>query len=172
MRDESTVRKLMGMTVIISLMSLTGCVSLSQKPPFWTVELSSLDYVQFLSSPQATVQDDNPLIVRLELTGNGYLAYIAGRSERVSDSFWQESTNPLWDDIGNDQLVLSGPRTSDYMQRLVDMGFFGPDFAEVEGDDDPNNALVVFASLNGRKQARVSTDPALRKLFEELLKEF
>ena len=142
------------------------------EPPRWDVELSSLDYVQFLSSPPPRAPDERPMVIKIELSGTGYLTLQAGRSERVNDAFWRERSGSTWDDLRRDQLVLSRERTEVLFQRLVDMGFFERKFPEVKEGDEAARALVVLGSINKRRKIRITDDPRVWSLFDELLREF
>lgn len=149
-----------------------GCQSVFLKPPHWTVTLSPLDYVQFMTGT------DNGLnvgvrMLRVELLGSGYLSYWAGSSPRVADDFWTERQTDQWDEYRQDSLAVSPTYTLGCFQHLVDTGFFEDEPYRLKAKTVPaTNAVFVVASLNGRKKAAMSTDPQIQIILQELLKQF
>ena len=155
---------MLAVSLIAVLTIQAGCTSLTQVR--FTVEPSSLDYAQFRAS-RPTPNGGNPVVVRLELAGSGYLEYRSGRSARVRDGFWQESESPDWQDLRTDHVILRQEETVAIYQRLVDAGIF-----DNRRGDKPGNApstLAVLASIRFRKQLILTSDPIYVQLFEELI---
>lgn len=175
-RDSSVGRWLLavGCWVLIGAVGLltAGCSSTFNPPTRWAVDLSALDYVQFLLTPPPPSPGEKPTVIKLELTGTGYMTGSAGRSDRVASGFWTERNDQSWDHMESDQVVISRERTGAYFQRLVDLGFFDRKFPGLDPDDDASQALAVLGSINKRKQVRLTADPGVRAIFDELLGEF
>ncbi len=154
-------------TVTAALTVTAGCSSLTQVR--FTVQSSSLDYVQFRSTRPSS-SGGAPSVVKLELAGSGYLEYISGRSERVRDAFWQESAAPNWQDIRTDHVVLTQDETVVIYQRLVDAGVF--DNVRRQQTDAASAHLAVLASIRFRKKLVLTSDPVYLDIFSELLARF
>jgi len=146
---------------------LAGCASLTQDR--FTVEPSSLDYVQFRST-RPSPGGGAPSVIKLELAGSGYLEYLSGTSERVRDGFWQESGEPNWQDLRKDHLVLTQEETVAIYQRLVDAGVF--DNVRKRDADAADARLAILASIRFRKKLVLTDDPVYLAIFDELLSRF
>ena len=144
-----------------------GCASLSRVR--FTVEESSLDYVHFRQT-EIVDGDKAPIVKALELNGSGYLEYRTGRSERVRDGFWQESTSPHLEDLHTDRLVLSQEETVAFYQRLVDAGIF--DGIQKEKATEGAPKILVYARIAFEKRVIITTNPVYAEIFDELLSRF
>lgn len=162
------IRRLLGIVQISGALALaSGCASMSQRR--FTVDSSALDYVQFR---QAIVTRDSkaPFVKSLELSGSGYLEYSRGRSERVRNDFWQESSSPNLDDLRTDFIVLTQEETVAIYQRLVDAGIF--DGYQREKASTNATKLLVLARIHFEKKAISTTKPIYLEIFNELIAKF
>ena len=157
---------------ILSFLTLTlmcGCTtfdSMNQKR--FTVESSSLDWVQF--SRTVKIKGEDPVTVRMQLDGSGYLEYREGRSVRVKNDFWQQSTDTNLTDIKTDRVVLSQDETVKIYQRLVDAGIY--DRIKQTKDQKAEATLAILARIDFEKKLVVTNDPVFIKIFEDLLEKF
>ncbi len=151
----------------LTLLGLTGCASLSRVR--FTVEPSSLDYVQFRCTRPAA-NSATPVVVRLELAGSGYLEYRSGRSTRVGDNFWQEPNSPTWEDFRADHIVIPQQEAVAIYQRLVDAGVF--DLKQKKDDSPGDVTLAVLASIGFEKRLLLTNYPVYLQIFGELLGHF
>lgn len=152
------------LAIACALIALAGCASLSQVR--FAVKPSALDYVQ-LRRIQGTNTDTPPRVIRLELTGSGYLDYKSGRSVRVRDNFWQESNSENWRDLKSDHIVLSAEETLAFYQRFVDAGLF--DQRTTEQQDSDAAALTIMGCIGFEKKIIFTKAPVYNEIFDELL---
>ncbi len=145
----------------------SGCKSLHAVR--FAVEPSALDYAQFRRTRIVPNSGDIET-VRLDLSGSGYLEKTTGRSERVSDSFWQQSEAPDWQDLRRDHLMLSDAVTTSVFQRLVDAGIF--DLKRDPEKDPPPHELAVLVSVRFKKKLILTGDPEYHQIFNMLLDRF
>lgn len=151
----------------------TACQSLLGDPPRWNVEISSLDYVEYVSraNPEQSSQGANAL--RLELLGNGYLSFWIGRSQRVTDDFWAErAADEQWDKLERDEVMTSEAYAKRSFQALVDTGYFETEMFWEKSASPASNGVWVVASINGRKKAKLTDDPKIRAIVSDLLRQF
>jgi hypothetical protein len=153
----------------LALILMCGCTTLdNMNKKRFTVESSSLDWVQF--SRTVKVKDEDPVTVRLQLDGSGYLEYREGRSGRVKDDFWQQSNDDNWRDIKTDRIVLSRDDTVKIYQRLVDAGIY--DRIKQTKEQKAKATLAILARIDFEKKLVLTSDPVFIKIFDELLSNF
>ena len=135
----------------------------------FTVDPSALDYVQLR---RILPQEGNarPVVIRLELTGSGYLDYRSGRSVRVRDNFWQEEQSPDWQNLKTDHVVLSTEETQAFYQRFVDAGLF--DYRNSKKQVNSARAITVFGCVGFKKKYILTDAPIYTELFDDLLEKF
>ncbi|MCE9615748.1 MAG: hypothetical protein K8T26_15880 [Lentisphaerae bacterium] len=148
-----------------------GCQSVFLKPPHWTVTLSPLDYVQFMTGKESRL-GRGMILQRVELLGTGYLTFLSGRSPRVANDFWTERQTEQWDEFHQDAVPVSGMYTLGCFQHLVDSGFFEDNRFTLKRDAATTNGIFVVASLNGRTKAAMTSDPQIEVILRELMKQF
>jgi len=157
-------------TLFITLVTLCGCATLDKlSTKRFTVEHSSLDWVQFSRTIKGN-DEKNPVTVRLQLDGSGYLEFRSGRSSRVKDDFWQQSPTDNWQDIRTDRVVLSQDETVKIYQRLVDAGVY--DRIKQTKEEKAEATLAILARIDFEKKLVVTNDPVFIKIFEDLLAKF
>jgi hypothetical protein len=167
MKRSTMLRVSRLLLVACLLATANGCAYLSRVR--FTVEESSLDYVQFRQVKDAE-GGPSPIVNCLELSGSGYLEYRTGRSERVRDGFWQESTSPHLEDLHSDHLVLSQEETVAICQRLVDAGFF--DGKQKQESDENAPKIIILARIGFEKRVIVTASAVYVDIFEELMLKF
>ncbi len=150
-----------------ALLLADGCAYFSRIR--FTVEPSSLDYVQFRQT-EIVVGDEPPYVKSLELGGSGYLEYSRGKSERVTNDFWQESSSPHLNDIQTDFRVLTQDETVAIFQRMVDAGVFDGHQRDKARPDATK--LLVLARMHFEKKVIVTTNPVYLEIYNELLAKF
>jgi hypothetical protein len=157
-------------TSCLALTLLCGCATLDKlNQKRFTVEHSSLDWVQFSRTVNGK-DDKNPVTVRLQLDGSGYLELRTGRSTRVKDDFWQQSATDNWQDIRTDRVVLSQDETVKIYQRLVDAGVY--DRTKQRKEERAKATLAILARIDFEKKLVVTNDPVFIKIFDDLLAKF
>jgi len=157
------------LTILTGLTLLCGCATLDKlNQKRFTVESSSLDWVQF--SRTVKVKKGNPVTIRLQLDGSGYLEYREGRSGRVRDDFWQQSDDADWRDIKTDRVVLSRKDTVKIYQRLVDAGIY--DRKKQTEEEKAAATLAILARIDFEKKLVLTSDPVFIKIFDDLLANF
>jgi len=148
-------------SLLIVLMA--GCASLNEVR--FTVDPSSLDYVQFRISRPSPV-DGRPETIRIDLAGSGFLEMTTGRSERVLDSFWRQSEDPVWQDLHRTHAMLAPSETAAVFQRLVDLGMF--DRKQPPETKPPPHDLAVLAAIGFKKRLVLTSRAEYRRLFDDL----
>jgi hypothetical protein len=155
-------------SVALNLALLVGCQTFdSMNQVRFEADPSPLDYIQFRrvmpGAPGRPAQ-----VIRFDLSGTGYLEYQAGRSERTSDPFWQQSDSADWQDLRRDVITLTPEETTLVFQRVVDTGIF--DRFPHKTDPAHHYKVAVMARVAFEKAFRFSDDETFVQLFDALLK--
>ena len=151
----------------------TGCTTLyTPEPVRFDVEVTPLDYVQFMYKPGVGVYNFSKNPIRAELSGSGYADARTGQSERVSDSFWQQEKTSAWHDLRVDHLVLSPKETTDLFQALVNAGVYDNVSHDASAGKDNHEFLVIQARIGHKKKTVFTSDPVFMEIFRRLWKEF
>ncbi len=145
------------------LAAVAGCTSINEVR--FTVDPSSLDYAQFRIVRPSPV-DGKSETIRIDLAGSGFLEMTTGRSERVTESFWQQSEDPVWQDLHRTHVMLSAAETATLFQKLVDLGIF--DRKQPEEATPPPHDLAVLVAIGFRKQLVLTSRADYRRLFDDL----
>jgi hypothetical protein len=145
------------------LAAVAGCTSINEVR--FTVDPSSLDYAQFRIVRPSPV-DGKSETIRIDLAGSGFLEMTTGRSERVTESFWQQSEDPVWQDLHRTHVMLSAAETATLFQKLVDLGIF--DRKQPEEATPPPHDLAVLVAIGFRKQLVLTSRTEYRRLFDDL----
>jgi len=145
------------------LAAVAGCASINEVR--FTVDPSSLDYAQFRIVRPSPV-DGKSETIRIDLSGSGFLEMTTGRSERVTESFWQQSEDPVWQDLHRTHVMLSAAETAVLYQKLVDLGIF--DRKQPKEAKQPPHDLAVLVAIGFRKQLVLTSRPEYRRLFDDL----
>ena len=159
---------LISASLAITLSLLAGCQTFdSMNEVRFEVDPSPLDYLQLRRVLPATA--DRPAqVVRFDLSGLGYLEYQAGRSERTSDPFWQQSDKADWQDLRRDVVTLTPEETQLVFQHVVDTGIF--DRFPQKTDPERHYKVAVMARVAFEKSFRFSDDATFIQLFDALLR--
>ena len=145
-----------------------GC--LLTQPATWEVESSGLDFIQMTFVPDRHLDPARTRrVTRLELLGNGYLAYERGSVNRVEDGFWRNREDPNWHDLTRDYVVLSKKDALYCFQSLVDTEFFGPEFNRTQAEAGPHD-LLIYARIGRRTNVSYTSHARLTRLYRKLLK--
>jgi hypothetical protein len=145
------------------LVLAAGCASLNEVR--FTVDPSGLDYAQFRIS-RASAIDGKAETIRIDLSGSGFLEMTTGQSERVTESFWQPSDNPNWQDLHRTHEMLSADETTAIFQQLVDLGMF--DRKQPEEATPPPHDLAILAQIGFKKRLILTSRKDYRELFDKL----
>jgi len=145
------------------LLAAAGCASFNEVR--FSVEPSSLDYAQLRIS-RASAVDGQPETVRIDLSGSGFLEMTTGRSERVTDSFWRQSEDPVWQDMQRAHVMLSPGETAAFFQQLVDLGTF--DYKQPKENSPPPHDLAVLVAIGFKKRLILTSRADYRRIFDDL----
>jgi hypothetical protein len=161
---------------LICALAAGGCSTLfdlaTLKPARFNVELSPLDYVQFVYVPGQGSASNTVTPVRIELGGSGYLEKLSGSSPRVLNPFWSEARGSAWSDLRQDHVVLSGAQTEAVFQKLVDAGFFARGGADAHPIRAGAPRVRILASINGRKNLVLTGEAPFLNIVTDLLSRF
>jgi len=149
--------------LVLMLLSGGGCASLNEVR--FTVDPSALDYAQMRISRPSPV-DGKTETIRIDISGSGFLEMTTGRSERVTDSFWRQSQDPVWQDLHRAHAMLSPAETAAIFQRFVDLGIF--DRKQPEEATPPPHDLAVLVAIGFRKRLLLTSRADYRRIFDEL----
>ncbi len=154
--------------LLLGVAAISGCQTFdSMKLVRFEADPSPLDYIQLRRALPAT--DGRPAqVIRFDLSGVGYLEYQAGRSERTSDPFWQQSDSADWQDLRRDVITLTPEETKIVFQRVVDSGIF--DKFPQKTDPQRQYKIAVMARVAFEKSLRFSDDDVYVELFDTLLR--
>lgn len=148
---------------LLLLAAAAGCAALNDVR--FTVDPSSLDYAQFRIVRPSPV-DGKPETIRIDLAGSGFLEMTTGRSERVTDSFWRQSEDPVWQDLHRAHVMLSADETAAIFQKLVDLGIY--DRRQPEEATPPPHDLAVLVTVGFRKKLVLTSRADYRRVFDGL----
>lgn len=170
-------RAFLGLAVLVVALLAGACQSPFYKPAHWRVEVSTLDYVQFLCGASVTNNPESNATphaaLKVELLGSGYLTCWEGRSPRVANDFWETRESDRWDEIETDSVHVNKEYVKACFQHLVDTGFFEEDMlSSLKKKGEVSKGIMVLASINGRKKAAFTADPRVAASVSELMKQF
>jgi len=149
---------------LVFMVYLGGCAMLTEDR--FVVKPSALDYAQFRTSRPSPV-DGKPEVIRLDLSGIGYLEMTRGRSERIGDGFWKPSENPDWQDLQRSHVMLDEADTVAVFQKLVNAGHF--DRGPTGKRHPPPHDLAVLLAIGFKKGVVLTSRADYVDLFNDLL---
>lgn len=157
---------------LLLVMVGAGCRNTFDRPPRWTVELSQLDYVEFMAGANAQGNESEGPVSQYILLGTGYLHRRTGSSPRVSNEFWNERKDERWDSYKTDSIAVPATYVQACFQHLVDLEFFDESVHKPPSERLVAQGVVVSASINGRRRVLFSQDPRIRTMVAEIARQF
>ncbi len=157
------IKKTPAPCLLLLVIAAAGCASLNEVR--FTVDPSALDYAQFRIVRPSPV-DGKAETIRIDLSGSGFLEMMTGRSERVTDSFWRQSEDPVWQDLHRTHVMLSPAETAIIFQKLVNLGIF--DHKQPKEASPPPHDLAVLVAIGFKKRLILTSRTDYRRLFDDL----